>query len=275
MGPDPLLASVKVLMHFDAATGLAYDHMGNTVTNTGVSSTTGAVSEGGQFSGTEVGPPTFMTVAVAGCDGLDEALTVECMADINAATWATLTAAGDDTRFCPALTYRTASGEVVWALGIISQMLRLGSVSVRETRAAFYAPLFEASGNRESIYPIGNLLTARPARFVHLCGMLKVSAGVGFDALGAVWFDGAPAIGSAAYLQSRRRADLIGARLQIGGAVSGIPSFSLGPPATIVSFGGAIDEVRVTAASRYADSLTLTPVYRIALAERVIPWPNY
>lgn len=275
MGPDPLLASVKVLMHFDAATGLAYDHMGNPVTNIGVASTTGAVNEAGLFAGAEVGAPTFMAVEVAGCDGLDEALTAECMADISAATWATLTAAGDDTRFCPVLTYCTAAGEIVWSLGVISQILRIGYVSVRETRAAFYAPLSEASGNRESIYPIGRVLIESPARLVHLCGMLKESPGVGFDALGAVWFDGAPAIGSAAYLQSRRRADLLGARLQIGGAVSGVPSLSLGPPATIVPFGGAIDEVRITTASRYADNLTLNPVYRIAPAERVIPWPNY
>lgn len=218
---------------------------------------------------------------IAGCDGLDDRLTVECFIDINQVAWDALKASGSDSRFCPVVTYRADNDCVVWALGLVSQILMIGAVVVREVRPAFYAPLVEAAMRRPNIYALGPVIVTRPERFVHLCAMLAPApGGVGFDAHAAVWFNGVPFSASAAtpgdlYLSARRKLDLRGARVRVGGAIPGVPGFTFGPAATLVPFCGGVDEVRVTAASRYADRISNSGVFGLLPAQRVIPWPNY
>ena len=305
-GPDPFRLQTKVLLHFDEGLfGVGYDPASTAVTIAGKNDAPGqngfnsphcyqqvnpglgrmqqfgySPMAGGFFSLSNAGA-SHMDGIIAGCDGLDERLTVECFIDIHQVAWDALKASGNDSRFCPVVTYRTDSGHVVWALGLVSQILMIGAVATREVRPAFYAPLVEAARNRPSIYALGPVIVERPARFVHLCAMLApASGGIGFDAHAAVWFNGVPFSASTAttgdlYLSTRRRLDLQGASVRVGGAIAAIPGFTFGPAATLVPFCGGMDEVRVTAASRYADRISNSGVFGLLPAQRVIPWPNY
>ena len=306
LGPDPFRLQTKVLLHFnELLAGIGYDQASTAVTLAGKNDAPGqnwfnsphcyqqvnpglgfmqrfgySPMAGGFFSLANAGA-SYMDGIIAGCDGLDEQLTVECFIDIHQVAWDALKASGSDSRFCPVVTYRTDSGHVVWALGLVSQIQMIGAVATREVRPAFYAPLVEAAGKRPNIYALGPAIVERPARFVHLCAMLApASGGLGFDAHAAAWFNGVPVSASTAApgdlcLGARRRRDLQGARVRVGGAIAGGPGFASGPAATLVPFCGGVDGVRVTAASRYADRISNSGVFGLLPAHRVIPWPNY
>jgi len=205
-----------------------------------------------------------------GVDGSNGALTAECMVDINAAAWATLTAAGDAPRFCPIVSM-LASGDVVWTLGVGSWVVQDANAGLRRNVYAVSAISLRGVVSAGAVLStsIGLALTARPGRFVHLCASRKDTGGGNFQH--AVWFDGEPGLNAVTEQIIKLGSDPIGV-VRIGGAV---PQFRLPIGlADIVRFTGAVDEMRITAATRRPASIALFP-NRIAQGDRVIPWPNY
>ena len=276
LGPDPMLSSVRALLRFNADTGLAYDHRENTFTNTGVSTTSGAVAEAGLFSGAEVGPPTFIKGQVNGCDGSDSMLTAECMVDIGASAWAALTAAGQATRFCPVVTYVSADGAVVWSLGFGSWVVSQNGVISRIVIALHWTALSSSqnigSQNNSVLCISDRIIADRPARFVHLAHCRKPHLTDQF--VGATWIDGYPGL-SGGLAQQVKLVSAAAGSVLIGGAIPRI-EYLLSTTRDVegVAFSGAIDEVRITAASRYSAKTGTSPSALLA-SDRVIPWPNY
>lgn len=78
LGPDPFFSNVKVLLHFNAATGLAHDVKGNTFTNSGAVLTTGAVNEAADFDPTDVISGEVSDISTATTE-----ITVDALVDIN------------------------------------------------------------------------------------------------------------------------------------------------------------------------------------------------
>lgn len=266
LGPDSLFSSVKVLMHFDAATGIAADVKGNTFTNYGVTSTTGAVGEAGLFTDAF----TRIEGEVSGISGRDGLFAAECMVKIDAATWAALNASGTDQFWCPVLTCLTTGSaqEIVWTLGLSSSAA--GYPLQRYIRSAF--TVWRSSIGPGFQLASGPLVTVRPDRFVHLVGGLE-DIGSGIAVLQAFW-DGQAFPGSTTFMSEMRAAGPT--ILRIGGLCPPVRNNGASGAAVFVPFAGAIDEVRVTAANRYAAEITgTTEVVNITPVRRVIPWPNY
>jgi hypothetical protein len=234
------------------------DSKGNTFAGTGARSATGALGQGGYFvSG------GFLQSQVAGCDGSDGALAVECMADIGATAWdALMSTANTRNRFSPALTLMTTAGALVWTLGFMSKLV----AGVRSVYPVFINQFGQVATVGVAVTPA---LGGRPGRFVHLCGAMAPS---GDNFIAAAWFDGNPSAG-ATYARSALRTAATGL-VRIGGTCPALPSLANNAPTDIVAFTGVVDEARVTAANRYASQIGATP-QAIAPAYRVIPWPNY
>ncbi len=298
-GPDPFRDFNKVLMHFDQ-TGetVGYDPaigsvligandavpsqnwfrapwthrqinpgLGNKVEmgRSGISATGDFTAAGGQRS--------VMTASISGADGSDGALTVECLVDIEQGAWNQLMAAGDSSRLCPLVMLKDSTGALVWLLGFASWMAVDGSGARRRIATAVgIAGLTSGTYTDPStpfVTAIGSEIASRPGRFVHIAMGRKVGTVGQF--LQAVWFDGSPGL----YAADDQTAKL---RLASPGTVSiSGDSSSVKLPSgmsTWVPFRGGIDEVRVTAASRYSAFIALNPI-TIPQAYRVIPWPNY
>lgn len=285
-GPDSLFAHVKVLMHFDTATGLATDVKGNTFTNQGVTSGTGAVAQGGVFTSAT----TTLEATVSGIDGADGDLTVEAMVDIDATAWSALMdGAIFGNRFCPVVTLLDSAGAVVWTLGFASAPKLTG------TPGRYVVPtMFNSLTGEQFGFPAGNQcavthaypdLYTRPGRFVHLAmtrrGNPVSPTDNSYDQ--GTWFDGA-AGGQrrVPYLDLLKTAP--SGTLRIGGVCPQI-EYVIASVASrnvqIVPFSGVIDELRITAYQRYVSYLFPgllaqgQQVSAIPDHARVIPWPNY
>lgn len=285
-GPDTLFPHVKVLMHFDAATGIATDVKGNTFTNQGATLGTGAVSEGAVFTSAA----TKIEGSVAGIDGASGTLCVEAMVDIDATAWNALTSGSlADNRFCPVVTLMNSSGEVVWTLGFASSRNLTGPAGryVRPT-------MFNALTGFQFGYPVGSQcavthaypdLTSRPGRFVHLAATRRANpvspTDDSYDQ--GTWFDGlAGGQRRVPYISLLKTAAT--GTLRIGGVcprIEYVIAEVMQRDVTIVPFSGAIDELRITAYQRYVDYLFPgllalgQQVSAIPAHARVIPWPNY
>ncbi len=273
LGGDPTLANVKVLMRFDTATGIAYDHRGNTFTNNGATLTTGAVAQGAAFTGAA----TTISGTVASLDGISAGLSVECMADISATAWTALTAAGGDQRFCPVASYTATDGTLLWALGFLSRLVNVnlpGTTPYRRVDAMFWTALDDAYALTAAASAGLGGITARPARFVHMAGELKPYTALSWER--ASWLSGVLCLSSLRGLGVAPVARSTG-RLQIGGACAAFPSYvnNLYPLTTIVPFSGVVDELRIKTPGQYADLMDGDGPLAITLARRVIPWPNY
>jgi hypothetical protein len=277
-GPDPFLASVKVLMRFDAATGIERDEKGHQFTNHGATSAAGAVGEAAQFAGAS----TFIASAagafnlIAGIDGSDGNIAVECMVYIGQTTWDALLAPGKDERFCPVVTCISASGDIVWALGLIGfpQARALGVD--RCLGSLFWSPIVGNTTGTGAAFirlaPVQWFTTsfgttpARPERFMYLAGGRE-------DSVQASWLDGRPSL-TADGTQQRYLKVSAASTLQIGGPCPLIPFLYQSTIVNVVPLYGAVDELRVTAANRLGTWIA-TPPTTIPDPYRVIPWPNY
>lgn len=280
VGPDAYFSGVKVLMHFDAATGLNTDVKGNTFESSGVLQDVGAVGEAAVFStagGVSSLSAVKMTGPVDGIDGKNGVLYVECMVDIEATAWDALMASGSAIRYCPVATLLNSAGSIVWTLGFISYLFSDGS-GVPPGGTRWVQPAFihvPSDLGSDSWFQLGftSVLQARPDRFVHLCGGRKPISATQF--LEAAWFDGQAPVGALTGDLAYLRDAPTGTTLQIGGA---IPRFlalwDTGKSVQIVPFAGSVDDLRASVLGRYDTYLTSTPT-DIPAAGRVIPWPNY
>lgn len=274
LGSDPTLANVKVLMRFDAATGIAYDHRGNTLTNTGATLATGAVAQGAQFSSAL----TFISGTVPALDGIAGGLSVECMADISESAWGVLTAAqpGGNQRFCPVVSYTATDGTLLWALGFLSRMVNVGipgATPYRRIDAMLWTAVDDAySPTGSGTAGLGGI-TARPAKFVHLAGVLKTYTATSWER--ASWLGGVLCLSRVQGLQTAPAARSTGT-LKVGGACAAFSTYdNTSPLVQIVPFSGVVDELRIKAPGQYADLMNGGVPAAITLARRVIPWPNY
>ena len=259
-------------MRFDTLDDIAKDERGNTLTNNGATLTTGAVGGGAAFTGAL----TTIYGTVPGLDGVAAGLSVECMADIGATAWASLTAAGADQRFCPVVSYTGTDGALLWALGFLSRMVDVGIPGTRPWRrvdAMFWTALDNAYSPTGSGSAGGGGITARPARFVHLAGVLKTYTATAWER--ASWLAGGFCIERLQGLQSAPVARSTGA-LKVGGACPAFNTYdNPAPLTTIVPFTGVVDELRIKAPGQYADLMNTGVADAITPARRVIPWPNY
>lgn len=272
LGGDPTLANVKVLMRFDTATGIAYDHRGNTLTNAGATLATGAVAQGAQFSSAL----TFISGTVRALDGIAAGLSVECMADIDATAWAALVAPGDAQRFCPVASYTATDGTLLWAFGFLSRLVNAGTPGVTPFRRV-EAMLWTAVDDAYSLASSGTAglggITARPAKFVHLAGVLKTYTATSWER--ASWLGGVLCLSRVQGLQTAPAARSTGT-LKVGGACAAFRTYdNLYPLTTIVPFSGVVDELRIKTPGQYEDLMNGGVPAAITLARRVIPWPNY
>ena len=272
LGPDPTLTGVRVLMRFDTLDDIAKDERGNGMTNSGATLTTGAVGNGAAFTGAL----TTIYGTVPGLDGVAAGLSVECMADIGATAWASLTAAGADQRFCPVVSYTGTDGALLWALGYLSRMVDVGipgTTPYRRVDAMFWTALDNAYSPTGSGSAGSGGVTARPARFVHLAGVLKTYTALSWER--ASWLAGGFCISRLQGLQSAPIARSTGV-LKIGGACPAFNTYdNPAPLTTIVPFTGVVDELRIKAPGQYADLMNSGVADAITPARRVIPWPNY
>jgi hypothetical protein len=271
LGPDATLAAVKVLMRFNTATGIAHDERGNTFTNNGGTLADGAVAQGAFL-------PTRGTISgtVAGLDGVGAGLSVECMVDIGATQWGALTASGGDQRFCPVVSYTSTDGALLWALGFLSRLVDAslpGATPYRRVDAMFWTAVDDAySLTGSGSAGAGGIIT-RPAKFVHLAGVLKTYTTLSWER--ASWLGGEFCLSRVQGLQVAPVARSTG-RLQIGGTCAAFRTHdNLYPLTTIVPFSGVVDELRIKAPGQYADLMNTGVPAAITLARRVIPWPNY
>jgi hypothetical protein len=259
-------------MRFDTATGIAYDHRGNTFTNNGATLTTGAVAQGAAFTGAA----TTISGTVASLDGIGAGLSVECMADISATAWTALTAAGEDQRFCPVASYTATDGTLLWALGFLSRMVNVnlpGTSPYRLVEAMFWTTLDTAFSSSSSSSGGSGRVVSRPGRFVHMAGVLKTYTATSWER--ASWLDGNLSVSRTQGLLVAPVARSTG-RLQIGGACAAFQTYdNLYPLTTMVPFSGTVDELRIKTPGQYADLMDGDGPLAITQARRVIPWPNY
>lgn len=275
LGPDPFIDDVKVLMHFNNATGLVYDEKGNTFTNSGATATTGAVLEGALL---QAGNSIYATVP--DCDGSDGYLAADALVDIDATAWAALNAPGSAERYCPVLSYISSSNTVVWTIGFGSWMVQLQGVTTRIVVPIGYSALTSAIGRTlpfKRVMTLSNAIAVdmpRPAKFVHLCMARAETEATPTAFTQASWFGGNGAFSNDGGVIANLVSSPAG-RVQIGGFVPAMqPLVNVAPQ--IVAFSGVVDEVRITAngANRYG-SATLTDGSNLSPLLRVIPWPNH
>lgn len=215
-----------------------------------------------------------MEADIAGVDGSDGNLTVECMVDIDATAWAALTAPGEGERYCAVVSATSPAGVVLWSIGFGSWVVSSGSPSsrVRIVVPVFYTGLsanyFADSLQRVTVTALEQ--PNRPGRFVHLAGGRKAQ---GSEFKAAAWFDGRTSFYSSADLLTKLIACPT-ATVRVGGEAPGVAGIPHSSTVQQITFSGAVDEVRVTAVSRYASHILNNPT-DLQPYERVVPWPNY
>lgn len=285
-GPDPYLSQTKVLLHFDVL------DPGGSPSNTGVR-VSGRNDAPGQnwfnapYCYQDVNPglgykqrfgydPTFggfysvvngmnsyMEATIPGADGADGALTVEALADIDQACWDALTnQAGPVNRYSPVVSLIAPDGSLVWSLGFFSRATS-GFRSARVVMTVFIQRL--ASGELQLMR--GRDLPTRPGRHIHIAAQRSIDFGM---VTTAGWTEGHAS--DDAIVWGGAYPVAASATCRIGNVCPGVsvPIFG-GAAAESVPYLGSIDEVRVTAVSRYTSYINST----LPLAARVIPWPNY
>jgi hypothetical protein len=287
-GNDPNLAATKVLMRFDTATGIAYDHRGNTFTSSGPSLTEGAVDQAALFSASSDSiSGTVPALVISTTD--DESLTAEAMVRLSSsALWTAVYT--DGIRFMPVLSCVNPDGILVWSLGFVSliedavpenpgrdvrpcMIVRTSGTSLVQGDATIRDYLLMATG--ASIPPLAS-------RFVHLAGMLKY----GSPSKLAAWMEGAaPYSGQCENFTGTLWRPTEEAKVIVGSAF--VPRPGVGGVAlvhngvsivieTMVPFLGRVDEARVKLDDHYGAYITGTNTQAdIPAAARVIPWPNY
>lgn len=290
-GADPYRAQTKVLLHFNAdLTGLTIDPAIGAPTLGQNDAATGATSFSTAYTTQQTNPGlghsvllgvpdtgleavwhSRMEASIAGVDGSDGNLTVECMVDIDETTWNALTAAGAGERYCPVLSALSPSGAVLWSLGFGSWIVRSGYTTSRIVVPLFYTELATAyyADALSRVAVIGPTQPSRPARFVHFAGCRKA---VSTTFQTATWFDGRTDL----YYATDALSKLITAAtstVTVGGETPGVVGIPYSATVQQIPFSGAVDEVRVTAAARYASHISINPV-DLQPYEHVVPWPN-
>ncbi len=263
-GADPLWPSVEVLMRFDSATGIATDLCGNTFTNNGATPATGAVNDAASFSSALTN-----ISGTADLDAPDTGLFAECMVDIDATAWASLTASGANPRYCPAVTYIGTDGGTLWSLGFLSYMLG----SNRVVQAVFMNVVNRTTYGPWFVYATANssgTIASRPNRFVHIGGGRAYQNAMR-SKFGA-WFDGVAGSGVETTDGTLKVSD--NGTLRIGGACPAVGMQINYRTPDIVPFSGKIDELRVTVGTRNSAYFGV-PNVDLPTAARVIPWPNH
>jgi hypothetical protein len=222
------------------------------------------------------GANSYLLGSVSDIGGIDGNLTVECFVDMGQSTWDQLMAAGDGERFCPVVSALASSdGSLAWSLGFGSWIVASanGASVYRVVVPVMYQDLTADSWFKpgiQSMLALGPPITFRPGRFVHIAGCRKAQ---GVDTLMGCWFDGQ----SGLYAVSEARTKLPTATafgVKIGGAAAGMQGVPRATFVESVAFTGAVDELRVTAAARYADRVAAV-MNSLPEYQRVIPWPDY
>ena len=277
MGPDFLFSSVKALLHFDRATGLTTDVKGNVFEPALPIYVTGVVGEAAQLIGYSAGPfNRSIQGTVAGCDGADGNLTVECFVKLGVDGWAALTA-GDPGQqlFMPAISYTATDGTLLWALGFygykpIYNQAASSNYNAPAVWPAFYTYLKDGV----PVLSRGLRYTTRTLTFKHMMGSRRKHSSFAFAFQGC-WLD---------YFSESPTANLIASISNIYPSASGVLRFGgscgrpivNGAPATVLGFDGEIDMGRITTADRYGRLDDVGNAYGLTDAMVFpLPWPNY
>jgi len=217
----------------------------------------------GGFYSVANGLNSYMEAAIPGIDGAAGALTVEALANIDQACWDALTnTAGPLNRYSPVVSLIAPGGELVWTLGFFSRATS-GFRSARVVMTAFIQRL--ESGDLQLMR--GRDLTTRPGRYIHIAAQRSIDFGM---VTTAGWTEGFPSTDALVWGGAYTKAAT--ATCRIGNTCPGVGVVVFGGAgADSVPFLGGIDEVRVTAVSRYTSYINST----LPPAARVIPWPNY
>ena len=299
LGPDPYLTQTRVLMRFDhhlvevtlpifnlnergsvAVVNNVTMLDGGALAPGPVRTTPSVYNSAALFDGARawVDLPVIAGSVVSGITGMaNTPLAVECMVNIGEAAFNALNRPADfGQRMCPVIYLRGSDGEVIWALGFVSdRQVYNGFTYQSVVRSGF----FMRNARGYASLTVGPVIILRPNRFVHLAGAIDYSqSGVGWDTLLGCWFDGVSSgLSAEKALKSNLRVideNTYPMSLRIGGGAGYIQPYTAGNVA-IVPFDGAVDEVRVTAGGRYADRLAFSAVYTITRDKLVLPWPNY
>jgi hypothetical protein len=272
---DPYYSSVKVLMHCDNQRGQTYNAKDGSsfIPTATIYGAAGAVAEGLRLTYDNFyhRPPGVGGI-LAAPSGLDSAtLTAECMVDIDATAWAALTASGSDTRFSPVLSCWDRTGALLWTLGFGSWIV---SGPTRLVGPVFYNGTGYAGFGLGSVP--GQAIPFRPGRFIHLAGS-RSPASAGNTNL-TLWADGLGGstytVSTSSLLTSTNNGVVAPAQFIVGGAQPSMPVGLPGGAVTFVPFSGVVDEVRVTAASRYLAFVNSPTSLTLPVQSRVIPWPD-
>lgn len=286
-GADPTFDRTRVLMHFNSATGIATDVIGNAFTATGATLTTGAVAEGALF---DAGADTI-SAQVPGLiieEAADEHLTVECMVKVNGSgLWTAVYA--DGVRYMPVVSFVEPDGALIWSLGFVSLIdSSVPESPSRQVHACFIVAT-EGSSLEVRGVTVRNYLKmalgrsiAPLAQFRHVIGMLEQ----GSPSTVALWLNGKNALaGTCETFTGTLRRPTASAEIRIGSR--GVPN-PCAAGRTLVGLNNeivvvsrmlmaemTIDELRIKQAAHYGDYITGTNTQAdIPAASRVIPWPN-
>lgn len=281
--PDPLQSTVRVLMHFDAATGLTTDQKGNTWRNLGCTSTTGAVKQGAQIGGATVPGGAFMDSSVSDLDGAAGALTAECMVNISQAGWNALTAIGSDVRYMPVLSLLDNAKGTLWTMGYGSWVISDGAGNFPRIVVACawnkLNSLENVGGTRSNSVAITDRrFTSWPGRFMHMATCRKVHFGATTGQ--AMWLDGYGGLYPTGFIDASKyetatQSANAAQSLQIGGSIPAVEYLlENARQVSMLPFDGVIDELRIGVNSRYSGYFNYTNVFSIDATARVIPWPN-
>lgn len=275
-GPDALLSSVKVLLHFDGAdpgTNSAAGQPTFTSVDCSQASNPGlgmmqrfGYSEDEGWS-TAAGLSSKMEATVAGLNGTASSLTAECLVDLNEVCWdAHREQAGAVNRYTPVMSLISSDSRMVWTLGFLSTSGL--TYSDADTRRVVMTVLVQQWANGALNFLSGNYLTDFPGRFIHLAAQRTTAPGL---SLTYGWTDGQPWVSSGS--TGADFLDPASTTCRLGNTCPGLTALSVfgGVGVELIPFVGSLDEVRATAAARYGAYIgaTLPP------AARVIPWPNY
>lgn len=290
-GPDPFYLQTKVLLHFnqlsDRPGGIPMGYSGvigagkndgpgqnwfnapycSQDVNQGLGLLQRFGASGGYYSLDE-GARSRMEATIRGIGGDQAELTVECLADIHQVCWdAHREPAGSINRFTPFITLMGADGSLAWSMGIFSTSgMRYSPPDSR--RVVMTAMLSRKKGTAAVDFLIGRFLLDRPVRFIHVAFQRTNAAGLQTS---AGWTEGAPSINTDTWAGGF--VDPADPICRIGNNCPGLGAMAIfgGSSTESIPFVGALDEVRVTAASRYTAFINST----LPPAARVIPWQNY
>lgn len=195
--------------------------------------------------------------------------TIECYARVNDATG--LWAAGSGNRYTPLVSLIDASDALIWTLGLLSTVDgALRTVRLMLWRAARRNPGTAGPNAPIVCYSPANTTSigAAPDRFVHIAGQWDHPSGEH-----GCWWGGAGGAAVQTLGAGGTGLTFTTAVLRIGGSCPAptIPGLTGAP--TVLPLHGAVDALRITAASRNTFTAGLTNA--ISAASRNLPWPNY